>query len=188
MPKSEHPRPYRRGSVYGPGRRRTLDRNQRARFNFLARMHARAGRLSAKGLWIAVALLKRLGADGQCDPTHDTLAADAGCSARTARRALATMKRLGLVCWQTRLVRAGWRAEQTSNAYVLVPTAPLPACGGQIGRQTTKQDSSTARQASAAPRNEALEAFVRAAAAGPDLLARQRAQFAARQRAAMAAG
>jgi hypothetical protein len=139
-----HPRPWRRGSLFGPGRRRPLDRNQRARFGFLARAHARAGRLSAKAEWVALALLKRLGADGQCDPTHDTLAAHAGCDGRTVRRALASMRQLGMVRWQNRLVRTGWRAEQTSNAYELLPSAPLPACGGQTGRQTRKLDSKPA--------------------------------------------
>lgn len=88
-----------------------------------------------------MALLRRLGADGQCDPGYDTLAADARCSARTARRATATMLRLGLLHWQRRIVRAGWRAEQTSNAYVLIATAAEPApcatrSGGQNGRET----------------------------------------------------
>jgi hypothetical protein len=47
------------------------------------------------------------------------------------------MRDLGLLRWQTRLVRADWRAEQTSNAYELVPTAALP-CGGQSGRETRR--------------------------------------------------
>jgi hypothetical protein len=150
-PPTPHPRPWRKHSVFGDGRRRRLDREQRARFRFLARAHARAGRLPAKQEWVALALPKRLGEDGRCDPCrHDTLAADAGCSARTARRALACMKGLGLVRWQTRLVRAGWRAEQTSNAYEMVPaaTAPLPACGGQSGRETRRRGFPTAAKGS----------------------------------------
>jgi hypothetical protein len=60
-----------------------------------------------------------------------------GVSSRTVRRATDILRRLGLLLWQTRLVRAGWRTEQTSNAYLLVPTAENPAvlCDGQIGRQ-----------------------------------------------------
>ena len=141
MPTS-HPRPWRSGSLFGTGRRRHLDRDQRARFKYLLRAHARAGRLSPKSEWVGNALLKRLGADGgQCDPSHDTLATDAGCSSRTVRRATATMAALGLLRWQTRLVRAGWRTEQTSNAYELVPNAnqPVPRCGGQLGRQTKRK-------------------------------------------------
>lgn len=59
--------------------------------------------------------------DGRCDPGHDTLADDAGCCARTVRRGLDALRALGLVMWQRRIVRAGWRTSQTSNAYLLVP-------------------------------------------------------------------
>src|SRR3954464_8326388 len=74
---------------------------------------------------IGLALLKRLGTTGRCDPSHATLAADAGCkSAKTAERATAALKALGLLTWVRQLVRSSgtsWRAEQTSNQYVLVP-------------------------------------------------------------------
>jgi hypothetical protein len=54
------------------------------------------------------------------------------------------MQALGLLTWQRRIVRAGWRTEQTSNAYMLIPTAALPAvcCGGQSGRATKRIDIS----------------------------------------------
>jgi hypothetical protein len=133
-----HPRPWHRDSLFGPGPRRPLDREQRARFRFLLRAHARARRLSAKAEWVGAALLKRLGEDGRCDPAHATLAVDAGCGARTVRRALVLMRMLGLLRWTTRLVRNGWRAEQTSNAYELVPEASVP-CGGQNGRGTSTE-------------------------------------------------
>src|SRR5689334_51143 len=133
---SSHPRPWRRGSLFGPGPRRPLTRDERARFRYLLRAHTRAGRLSPRGEWVGNALLKRLGEDGQCDPAHVTLAEDAGCGERTVRRALTIMRGLGLLRWQTRLVRAGWRAEQVSNQYVLAPVSTLPACGGHGGRQT----------------------------------------------------
>ena len=140
-----HPKPWRTGSVFGAGKRCPLDRESRARFRFLLRAHARAGRLPAKHEWIGEALLKRLGTDGQCDPAHATLASDAGCSSRTVRRATAVMRSLGLLRWSTRLVRSGWRTEQTSNAYELVPNAAQPplCCGGQTGRQTPRKLIST---------------------------------------------
>jgi len=140
MPTS-HPCPWRSGSLFGTGRRRHLDRDQRARFRYLLRAHARAGRLSPKGEWVGAALLKRLGDTGQCDPSHETLATDAGCSSRTVRRATTVMASLGLLRWQTRLVRAGWRTEQTSNAYELVPTGQNPdvSSGGQTGRETKRK-------------------------------------------------
>ena len=138
---ANHPRPWRRNSLFTAGTRRPLDREQRARFRFLLHAHARAGSLAAKHEWVGEALLKRLGVNGQCDPAQDTLANDAGCSARTVRRATAAMRALGLLRWQTRLVRVGWRAEQTSNAYELVPSVENPSlrCGGHSGRETAKE-------------------------------------------------
>src|SRR5215213_8600076 len=147
MPRS-HPRPWRRGSVFGDGRRVPLDRERRARFRYLLSAHRRARRLTPTAELVGTALLKRLGADGQCDPSHATLAADVGCSARTVGRATATMRDLGLLRWDQRLIRSGWRAEQTSNAYELVPAAavpaavlPVPRCGGQNGRETLSSAS-----------------------------------------------
>ena len=145
-PNPRHPRPWHGGALFGEGRRVPLDREARARFRFLLRAHARAGRLPAKGEWIGAALLKRLGADGRCDPSHATLAADAGCSDRTARRATCRLRDLGLLRWEQRLVRAGWRAEQTSNAYQLqmLPAAThalavgARSSGGQAGRETPR--------------------------------------------------
>jgi DNA-binding transcriptional MocR family regulator len=121
-----HPRPWHRGSVFGDGPRRPLDREQRARFRFLLNAHARANRLPAKQEKVGLALLRRLGANGQCDPSHDTLTTDTGVSSRTVRRALSTLKALGLLLWQCRIVRDGPSVSQTSNAYVLVP-ASIPA-------------------------------------------------------------
>jgi len=139
---------FHRNSTFGPGPRRKLDRNERARFKFLVRAHARAGTLSAKGEWVALALLKRLGEDGQCDPSHQTLADDVGCCERTAERACIRLAELGLLRWAQRLVRAGWRAEQTSNAYELMPTAelPVPASGRQKVGVTLKQVFSSVRR------------------------------------------
>ena len=111
-PNPRHPRPWHRGSVFGDGHRRPLDREQRARFRFLLNMHHRFGRLTRAARDVGEALVRRLGADGRCDPTHATLASDAACDARTVRRATAALRDLGMLRWQTRLVRAGWRAEQ----------------------------------------------------------------------------
>jgi hypothetical protein len=162
---TSHPRPWRRGSVFGDGRRVPLDRERRARFRFLLSAHRRARRLTPTAELVGTALLKRLGADGQCDPAHATLASDVGCSARTVGRATATMRGLGLLRWDQRLTRSGWRTEQTSNAYELVPTAELAAvlpvsrCGGQSVRETPKDrfiDENAAARASAAQQLLAL--------------------------------
>src|SRR4051794_41882694 len=111
------PRPWRRGSVFGDGRRVPLDRERRARFRFLLNAHRRARRLTPTAELVGAALLKRLGVDGQCDPSHATLAAGAGCSARTVGRATAAMRELGLLRWQTRLVRNQWRGGAGARAH-----------------------------------------------------------------------
>jgi hypothetical protein len=138
-----HPNPYHRGSLFGAGPRRPLDREQRARFRYLLTAHRRARRLTPHAELVGNALVKRLATDGQCDPGHDTIAGDVGCCARTVRRALDVLKRLGLLLWQRRIVRDGRRVEQTSNAYVLVPAdggippTPRPKLsGGQRVRET----------------------------------------------------
>lgn len=146
-------KPWHRAALFGPGPRRPLSRDERARFRYLLSTHRRARRLTPCGELVGQALLKRLGEDGRCDPAHATLAADAGVCDRTVRRVMARLRTLGLVSWQMRLIRAGWRAEQTSNAYELTP-AGVPACGGQTGRATmslcTKELTSDALEARAA--------------------------------------
>jgi hypothetical protein len=130
-----HPRPWHRGSTFGDGPRRRLDREQRARFRFLLNAHRRARHLTPLSELIGSALVRRLGVDGQLDPSHERLADDVGCCARTVRRALAALKTLGLVMWQCRIVRAGLCIDQTSNAYVLLTPHDNPT-GGQNVRQT----------------------------------------------------
>src|ERR1044072_9719080 len=94
------PRPWRRGSGFGDGRRVPLDRERRARFRFLLSAYRRAHHLTPTAELVGTALLKRLGADGQCDPSHATLAADVGCSARPVGRATVALREFGLLRWQ----------------------------------------------------------------------------------------
>ena len=148
-----HPRPYHAGSLFGDGPRRPLDREQRARFKFLLNAHYRSRHITPKGEKVGAALLKRLSVDGRCDPSHQTIADDAGCDERTVRRSLDAMKAIGLVMWQRRIVRAGWRTSQTSNAYVLAPSgvANPPGIrgirtGGQSDRLTRKKAFSSMQQ------------------------------------------
>lgn len=79
---------------------------------------------------------------GSC--ARHPLAEDVGCGARTVRRARVALRSCGLVVWVQRLVRDGWRAAQTSNAYRLTlgdpPKIPVPRCGGQSDRETPKKD------------------------------------------------
>lgn len=131
------PRKWHRNSEFGPGPRVPLDRERRAQWRARLDIFRRAGRLTADHVEVGRALLRRLGEDGRCDPSHATLAADAGESERTVRRALHAMASCGLLSWVRRLVRDRWRAAQTSNAYRLLVQAAQPfACGGQAGRGT----------------------------------------------------
>lgn len=170
-----HPHPWRRDSLFGDGPRRRLDREQRARFRFLLNAHRRAGRIPPLAEMIGNALIRRLGTDGQLDPAHETIADDVGCCSRTVRRALEALKALGLVMWQRRLVRVGWRTAQTSNAYLLaladgeiLPKSRVRRCDGQSVRQTRKVAFISAQEAPAEvspeARQEARAALARIAA------------------------
>jgi hypothetical protein len=127
---------WRKDSIFGTGPRVPQDRERRARFRFLAKMHRAAGRLSASGLDVAEALERLLGQDGRLDPSQAFLAAATGASIRTVGRQLARLRNLGLLWWQRRLERSegAWRCEQTSNAYVLTPAEPAAACDGHSVR------------------------------------------------------
>src|SRR3954447_11121092 len=122
-------------SLFGDGPRRPLTIGERALW--LARLNAarRARHITPAHELVARALLKRLGPDGRLDPEQTTLAADTGLSDRTVRRALRALADAGLLTWQRRLVRDGWRCRQTSNAYALVPEGPaLPLPPPRIHR------------------------------------------------------
>jgi hypothetical protein len=164
---SRHPRPWHRGSEFGAGPRAPLCRERRAQWRARLDLHRRAGRVTALHAEVGRALLRRLAEDGQCDPAHDTIAADAGCGVRTVGRALAALRRCGLVTWTRRLVRAGWRAAQTSSAYVLqlgdlVPI-PVRRCDGQVGRETRNRDSISAPDPQAIRAAQAALAAIREA-------------------------
>jgi hypothetical protein len=136
-PNPHHPRPWRRGSVFGDGPRRPLSADERRIWLARAELERKARRLTALHVDVAEALLKRLGVEGQCDPAHATLAEDAGCDPSTVLRALIALRAVGLVTWERRLVCRAWpaggrgatRAEQTSNAYeLLLPDRPVAPC------------------------------------------------------------
>lgn len=159
-----HPHPWRRDSMFGDGPRRPLDREQRARFRFLLNAHRRARRFTPLTELVGNALVRRLGVNGQCDPSHDTIAGDVGCCARTVRRALERLKALGLVLWQRRIVRDGWRTSQTSNSYLLAVTENPPpnrpvSCGGQNGRQTPKVEIQSIQPATTHDVRDAIAAL-----------------------------
>ena len=125
LPNPHHRRPWHRGSVFGPGPRRPLDRSAKGRWLFTVRQHAARHELSRAERDVLEQLPEHLSRDGRCDPSYERLGADSGTCARTAQRAVRRAAELGLLRWQCRIVRAGWRAEQTSNAYeLLLPDQP----------------------------------------------------------------
>jgi Helix-turn-helix domain len=139
---STHPRPWHRGSVFGDGHRVPMDRERRAVWKARVEIHRRAGRITDGHSYVALALMKRLGKDGQCDPSHETLYNDSGESIDTVKKALKALYGLGMLDWLRRLIREGTRVRQTSNSYLLTlgNRAVLPAvrCEGDSARGTTK--------------------------------------------------
>lgn len=120
---------WRKTSVFGNGRRTTLDRNARARFAYFIRQDRRANRISATGEDVALVLVSMLGDDGRLDPSHATITARVGCDIATTQRCLNRLNTIGRVKWERRLRRdkgTGWRVEQTSNAYELCAEATDP--------------------------------------------------------------
>jgi hypothetical protein len=139
-----HPRPWRRDSVFGDGLRIPMCRERRAQWKARLAMHERAGRITSDHEKIGLALLKRLGQDGRCDPSYQTLATDSGKAASTVQRALRRLADCGLLGWLRRIVREGSRVVQTSNSYMLTlgnpPTFPEYRCKTRTARQTLQID------------------------------------------------
>lgn len=146
-----HPRPWHRHSVFGPGIQHPLDRERRAVWKARIEMHRRAGRITANHALVAAAMLRRLGQDGRLDPAHQTLAADAGVSVSTTKRALKALADCGLVSWIRRIARQGQRVMQVSNSYLLSlgqpPAFPANRCECQRGRETLQRRDSSVQQA-----------------------------------------
>ena len=135
---SDHARPWHRGSVFGDGHRMPMDRERRAVWKARVEIHRRAGRLTDAGSYVALALLRRLGTDGRCDPSHQTLADDSGKSVDTVKRALKAMQKLGMIDWARRVCREGSRVWQTSNSYLLWLSQSVFRCEGDSARETRK--------------------------------------------------
>jgi DNA-binding transcriptional MocR family regulator len=135
---SHHPRPWHRASVFGDGYRVPLDRERRAVWKARVEIHRRAGRLTDGGSYVALALLKRLGSDGRCDPSQQTLADDSGESIDTVQRALKALYAIGMVTWLRRLIREGNQVKQTSNSYLLTVGQTPDHCESDSARETRK--------------------------------------------------
>jgi hypothetical protein len=152
--RNAHPRPWHRHSQFGQGPRLPMCRERRAIWKARLELFRRAGQITDGASHVGLALIKRLSQDGRCDPSHETLAVDSGESVSTVKRALKTLRACGLVTWVRRLTRDGWRAVQTSNAYMLTLGEPVKVpvirCDGQNGRETRRIDIIPTAQAAPA--------------------------------------
>ena len=132
--------------MFGDGPCHPLCRERRAVWKARIEIQRRAGQVTDGESYVGQALLKRLGQDGRCDPSHQTLADDSGESVSTVKRALKAFWACGLVNWVRRLWRNGTRVSQDTNAYVLTlgepPKFPRVRCEGQFGRETKSVDKS----------------------------------------------
>jgi hypothetical protein len=169
-------RRWHKDSIFGTGPRMPMDRERRAVWQARIDIHRRAGRITDGEAYVGAALIRRLGQDGRCDPSQATLASDSGESLSTVKRALRALAGLGMVSWVRRLIREGWRTEQTSNAYMLTlgdpAKIPQPACEVQTARGTVKSYFKTlsrdmptpaearAAQAALAERRRVVEAML----------------------------
>lgn len=125
---------FHKDSTFGPGPRVPLSGEQRAVFKAKLKLQRRPGRITGACRYVGEALLAMLGPDGRLNPTIATIAAAAGIAESTVYEALKRLRECGFVKWTRRLVRnaaTGWRAEQTSNAYVLL----VPSCDSGFQRQ-----------------------------------------------------
>lgn len=159
-----------REKLFGDGRRRPMDRNQKTRLLTLARVLMRRtspgrhyGQLTAKCIAVLHALLFGFhnAASGRCDPSLDRIADAAGCARSTAHEALKALERVGLVVWHHRLRRirdaAQLRVVRTSNAYrfpdpatVMLPKSSKSDCRTGTGSQYKKQTGQAVKRAVAA--------------------------------------
>jgi DNA-binding MarR family transcriptional regulator len=159
-----HPKPWHRNSVFGAGPRVPMCRERRAQWKARIELQRRAGRITSDHAHVGLALLRRLGTDGRCDPSIQTLAADSGESLSTVGRALKRLSQYGLVMWVRRLRRDGTRVSQDSNAYLLtLGEMPIPVvrCDRQSAHETVKLVIPSVSEVSAADVAAAQAALAR---------------------------
>ena len=126
--------------------------------------HARRLTFAWKDVLLSLATYR--GRGGSIHPSHDTLAARVGCCVKTVQRALQAARKIGLVTWCERRVRAGWRTVRTSNRYALTvpatPAEPRQTTTGLKVREPLKRKILTVSSIPAVPpidRAEALAAL-----------------------------
>ena len=92
---------------------------------FACRLSAlrREGCITSTTLIVGQELLTYADRAGVCWPAHATLAFRVGCCVRSVQRALADLRRVGLLSWRER--RARWN-RRLSNVYSLLGPSRLP--------------------------------------------------------------
>jgi len=96
-----------------------VDRNQFVKALWLAKLDRR---ITATCYLIGRAMLRRANRKGTLWPSLETLAADVGCCARTAGRAVASLRQAALLSWHSR--RARWN-RCAPNFYQLERPKPV---------------------------------------------------------------
>lgn len=108
--------------VLNGGRRLRRARRQITRWEDAVSHHRRRGHLTEAQLKVMLELPGWFNREsGQCDPSHETIAARADVCVKTVQRALAAAKRLGLIGWDQRAIRLPGETIQITNQYVLFP-------------------------------------------------------------------
>lgn len=147
----DHPNPWHREAQHGEPSRRPLSPDERQWFRDALDDAHDAGRITRNHIAVGCKLLRHLGSDGQCNPSHETLAGDAKVGLTTVKEALGRLEALGLVTWTQCLAlveapEAGVKVRrpvQTSNAYCLHPPprrSPAPVgvdfgCAYEVGNR-----------------------------------------------------
>jgi hypothetical protein len=138
-----------------------FDREQRAQWKAKLQLQRRPGRLTIAAATVGRVLCDMLGNDGRLDPSHATIAARAAVHPSTVRRALEQLAEYGFLSWTRRLIRHGWRCEQTTSAYTLA----LPQSASLFNASFLNKPKSTLSRKT----NVAGEAHADAVLAGLDI-------------------
>jgi DNA-binding MarR family transcriptional regulator len=120
-----------RAKLFGEGRLRPLDRNEKVRVQTLAYALSKPteegkhfGILTLKFVEVLKALLWGFhnATTGRCFPSYERIAEKAGCSPSTVGSAIKALEGAGLLTWVNRLIRVRKdgrvRVWRTSNAYI----------------------------------------------------------------------
>ena len=112
--------PYHHDSIFGPGPRAPLDRDQRSLWRARLQAARCPGGITIAARDVGLAMLDMMGADGRLDPALEHLAAVVRVHLSTVQRAIQQLRAFGLLEWDRRLTRDASGVRQTSNAYRLI--------------------------------------------------------------------